>query len=532
MAKSSSEIIMIGAGHNGLVCAYYLAKKGHRVRMLERRHIIGGAAVTEEFYPGFRNSTASYTVSLLQQKVIDDMQLYRHGLKIIFRPLDNFVPLPSGTYLKFGGTIADMQAEVAKFSKADAAALPSFFDKMEAIAKIFRDLMLKTPPNAGGGISDMMRALSDGNAVRKLGLEGQRDLMDFMFSSAGDYLDRYFESDPIKAMIGFDSVVGNFASPYSPGSAYVLLHHVIGEVHGQKGTWGHALGGMGAITGAMAKACEELGVTIETEALVAEVTTANGKATGVLLEDGREIAARAVVSGLNPHLLYTKLMNGDALNEADPNFLTRIKFWKSGSGTFRMNVALSELPDFTCLPGTEQAEHHGAGIIIAPSLSYMDRAYDDAKADGWSKHPVVEMLIPSTIDDSLAPKDKHVASLFCQQFAPTLQDGRSWDDIKESAAETIIDCVNQYAPNFKNSILGYSALTPLDLERIFGLTGGDIFHGSLSPDQLYAARPMLGYANYRSPIKGLYMCGSGTHPGGGVSGAPGHNAAREILKDL
>jgi len=323
--------------------------------------------------------------------------------------------------------------------------------------------------------------------------------------------------------------IGNYASPDTPGSAYVLLHHVFGEVNGEKGAWGHALGGMGAITTAMRKACDEAGVKIVVDAAVDSVLTEDGRVAGVKLESGKEVFAKQVVANVNPKLLYEKMIPSDSLEK---EFLTRIKNYKCGSGTFRMNVALSELPDFSCLPGMNMAEHHQSGIVIAPSLDYMDQAFIDAKQNGWSKQPIVEILIPSTVDDSLAPSGAHVASLFCQQFAPELPDGRSWSEEREVAADLIIDTVNQYAPNFKASVLGRMILSPEDLENKFGLVGGDIMHGAMTLDQMWAARPTLGHGDYRGPLQGLYMCGSGTHPGGGVTGLPGKNAAREIARDL
>jgi phytoene dehydrogenase-like protein len=352
--------------------------------------------------------------------------------------------------------------------------------------------------------------------------------LDLFTESARSFLDKWFESAQVKAALGFDAIVGNFASPDTPGSAYVLLHHCFGEVNGKKGIWGHAIGGMGAITGAMRKAAEGLGVEILTDAPVSKVIVENGKAAGIALEDGRRIMAPIVASNLNPSLLFAKMVDAADL---PADFRAAVKGYRNGSGSFRMNVALSELPDFTALPGTEMAEHHRSGVVIAPSLDYMDRAYQDAKAHGWSRKPIVEILISSCLDDSLAPAGQHVASLFCQQFSPELPDGHSWDDMRELAADTIIDTVDSYAPNFKRSVLGRMILSPLDLERKFGLIGGDIFHGQLSLDQMWSARPVLGHASHRAPIKGLYMCGSGTHPGGGVSGNPGRNAAREILRD-
>jgi phytoene dehydrogenase-like protein len=328
-------------------------------------------------------------------------------------------------------------------------------------------------------------------------------------------------------VLGFDGVVGNYASPYTPGSAYVLLHHVFGEVNGKKGAWGHAVGGMGAITQAMARACATHGVEIVTGAAVNEVLTERGRAVGAVTEGGRSIRARAVVSNLHPKLLFQRLVD-PAVLPAD--FRERIDRYRSGSGTFRMNVALAELPRFSCLP--EPGDHMTAGIIMSPSLAYMDRAFMDARTFGWSKAPIVEMLVPSTLDDTLAPPGRHVASLFCQHVAPTLPDGRSWDNCREEVADLMINTVDAHAPGFKASVLGRQINSPLDLERTFGLVGGDIFHGKLELDQLFSARPVLGHGAYRGPVPGLYLCGAGTHPGGGVTGAPGHNAAREILKDL
>ena len=520
------DAVIIGGGHNGLVCAFYLARAGLKVRVLERRHIVGGAAVTEEFHPGFRNSTASYTVSLLQPKVIADMRLADYGYRVIERPISNFLPQEDGGYLKLGGGLERTQAEFARFSKADAAALPAYYDALERVADVLRDLALKAPPNLGGGLRTLVAAARQGRGLAGLTLEQQRDVLDLFAKSARSFLDSWFESEAVKAAFGFDAIVGNYASPDTPGSAYVLLHHVFGEVNGKKGAWGHAVGGMGAITGAMRQACEAMGVEISTDAAVGRVLVERGTAVGVTLEDGREVFGRAVAANVGPRLLYDRLVDPSDLT---PEFRRRVRAFKAGSGTFRMNVALSELPDFPCLPG--KGEHHQSGIILAPTLDYMDRAFLDAKRDGWSRAPIVEMLIPSTIDDGLAPPGAHVASLFCQQFAPVLPDGRSWDDEREAAADLIVDTVTRWAPNFRASVIARQIHSPLDLERKFGLAGGDIMHGAMSIDQLWSARPILGNAAYRAPIKGLYMCGAGTHPGGGVTGAPGHNAARAILAD-
>ena len=526
MSTQNYDAVIIGGGHNGLVCAYYLARGGKKVCVLERRHVVGGAAVTEEFHPGFRNSTASYTVSLLQPKVIADMRLAERGLRIIERPVSNFLPQDDGGYLLLGGGLERTQAEFRKFSAKDAAALPAYYDALETVADVLRDLALRSPPNMGDGLGTLIAAARQGRRLAGLSLSQQRDVLDLFTKSARTFLDAWFESEAVKAAFGFDAVVGNFASPDTPGSAYVLLHHVFGEVNGKKGAWGHAVGGMGAITGFMREACEEAGVTIRTDAPVQRVLVDGGRAVGVELVSGEEVFAKSVVSNVGPRLLYDHLIAADDL---PAEFRRRVKGFKVGSGTFRMNVALSELPRFTCLP--EPGEHLQSGIILAPTLDYMDRAFMDAKRDGMSKAPIVEMLIPSIIDDSLAPKGQHVASLFCQQFAPVLPNGRNWDDERETAADLIIDTVERWAPGFRASVIARQIHSPLDLERKFGLSGGDIMHGNMSLDQLWSARPILGNGAYRGPLKGLYMCGAGTHPGGGVTGAPGHNAAQEILAD-
>ena len=528
----SCDALIIGGGHNGLVCAAYLAGAGLKVTVLERRAVVGGAAVTEEFHPGFRNSVAAYTVSLLNPKVIRDLDLAGHGLRIVERRCANFLPTADGGYLLTGE--GRTQAEVARFSARDAARLPEYAERLEAIADVLRELALTTPPNALEGswraaLPELVRAARVGARLRRLDMSSRRELLALFAMSAGDYLDNWFESEPLKAVYGFDGIVGNYASPYTAGSAYVLLHHVFGEVNGKRGAWGHAIGGMGAITQAMARAATARGALIRVSSAVREVLVEGDRAVGVLTESGESLRAAAVISNLNPKLLYLDMFAPEAL---PPEFREHISHWRCGSGTFRMNVALAELPDFSCLPGRAPADHHTAGIIIAPTLAYMERAYFDARTHGWSRAPIIELVIPSTLDDTLAPRGKHVASLFCQHVAPQLPAGESWDAHREAVADLMIDTVNAYAPNFKAAVLGRQIMSPLDLERTFGLIGGDISHGTLSLDQLFCARPMLGYGNYRGPLQGLYMCGAGTHPGGGVTGAAGHNAAREILSDF
>jgi phytoene dehydrogenase-like protein len=529
------DVAIIGAGHNGLTCACYLARSGLKVGVFERRGIAGGAAVTEEFHPGFRNSTASYTVSLLHQQVIRDLRLKDHGLRIIGRPMQNFLPLGEGSMPQnfcVGPASADTRAALGAFSPKDANRLADFYQMLDRAVGFLRDLLLRTPPANLGRARDLLGLLSTGNAFRKLPATAQYEVHELFTRSAGELLDGWFESDAIKALLGFDAVVGAFQSPYAPGSGYVLLHHAFGETNGRTGAWGHAIGGMGAITQAMVREAVRLGVEIHLDAPVQQVLTTgtrddgSARATGLLLQGGREISARRIAANINPKLLFTRLVDAALLPE---DFRARIQRFRCESATFRMNLALSELPQFKDMPA--RGAHLGAGIIMAPSLDFMDRAYLSARAEGIARIPIVEMLIPSTIDDSLAPPGAHVASLFCQHFRYQLPAGRRWQDERDAAADLIIDTVTRYAPNFRRSIIGRLALSPLDLEERFGLLGGDIFHGALGLDQLWAARPLLGFGDYRTPLRRLYMCGSGTHPGGGVTAVPGHNAAREIIKD-
>src|ERR1700733_10216624 len=424
--SQSSDALIIGGGHNGLVCAAYLAAGGLKVTVLEQRAVVGGAAVTEEFYPGFRHSVAAYTFSLLNPKVIRDLELPKFGLRVVERKLANFLPTDDGRYLKVGEGVT--QAEVAKFSRVDAERLQAYGQRLEEVADVVRDLVLETPPNVVTGswrtaLPELLHAARLGGRLRKLDMSMRRQLLGLFANSAGDYLDGWFESAPVKAVYGFDGIVGNYASPYTPGSAYVLLHHVFGEVNGKKGAWGHAIGGMGAITQAMARCAAARGVDIRVGSPVREVIVEGGRAVGAITESGETFRAGAVISNLNPRLLYLNLIDREAL---PTEFRERISNYRCGSGTFRMNVALAELPDFTCLPGKGGEDHHTGGIILAPTLRYMEQAFFDARTFGWSRKPIVEMLIPSTLDDSLSPPGQHVASLFCQHVAPQLPNGESW----------------------------------------------------------------------------------------------------------
>jgi phytoene dehydrogenase-like protein len=524
---SDFDVIIIGAGHNGLTCASYLARAGLQVKVLERRSVVGGAAVTEEFYPGYRNSVYSYGVSLLHPDVIAELELARYGLEIIERPAGN-LSLLADDQLHLTRDPQQARREVARFSARDAERLEEYEARIGAVALALRELAVSTPPDLGGGWGNVVRLLKTGNALRKLDRVQRGDLAELMTRSLGDYLDGWFEGAALKGILGLECVIGNFVDPYQSGTAYVLLHHAFGEVNGRIGAWGHARGGMGAITQAMAASAEAQGVDIETAAPVREICVDAGNVSGVVTEDGTNITARAIAGNVHPQILLTKLL--------DPNLLPqdarrRIDAYRSHSATFRMNVALSELPRFTSL-SVQTDEIFGGAIEICPSLDYMRRAYSDALNQGWSNAPIVSMWIPTTQDDTLAPAGGHVASLFCQHFQRHLPRGQSWDEVSSEVADLVIETLDEYAPNFSASILGRQIKSPLDIERDLGMVGGDIFHGVLHLDQLFSLRPIVGHADYRMPVRGLYLCGSGAHPGGGVSGLPGRNCAREIVRDI
>ena len=491
--------------------------------MLEASAHVGGAAVTDEFLPGYRNSAAAYTVSLLNPTVIRDMELERHGLKVVLRRQDNFLP-GDGDYL-LAGRGGLTRKEIVRHHAADGEGYDHYLAELETVVPLIKKWLLRSPPNAGAGLRGLRSLAAMGRDLIGLKTDEVRIVHEFATKSAGDILDRHFKGDLAKALFGFDGVVGNFASPYTPGTAYVLLHHLFGEAAGVPGAWGHAIGGMGSITQAMARAFREKGVDILLGKPVEEIIIEKGRAAGVVAA-GKGWRSAIVAAGVNPRLLFDRLVPKGAVSKPVEEHMAH---WSCESATFRMNVALSELPKFTVLP--KKGDHLTAGIIMAPSLAYMDRAFVDAKQDGWSAQPIIEMLIPSTLDRTLAPKGKHVASLFCQHFRFDLGPGRSWDHEREKAADAIIVTVDAHAPGFAKSVLGRQIHSPLDLERRFGLIGGDIFHGKMGLDQLFSARPMIGAADYRMPLKGLYLCGSGAHPGGGVTGAPGHNAARAVLAD-
>lgn len=518
------DAVIIGGGHNGLVCAGYLARAGLKVAVVERRGVVGGACVTEEFFPGFRNSSCAYLVGLLAPEVIRDLALPRHGLEILERQGGTFSPAPDGSYIEL---LADKAAVKAQLSSADGAAYEELSALLDRAAVVMRAIARQRAPDMAGGWAEMWQAARAGWPLRQLPAADRGEFAALMLKSLGDFLDERFDSEAFKGVYGFKGLVGNMASPYATGSAYVLLHHVFGEVNGKRGKWGQPRGGMGAITQALQKSLEAQGGVVLTGSGVREVITDGKRARGVVLEDGLTIRARIVVSSVNPKLLFLNMLDQSLL---EARFLRKINAWRCRSGTFRMNVALSELPDFVARPGTHVQRHHQGTVTIAPSLAYLERAHDDARHNGWSEAPVISMCIPTTIDPALAPEGCHIAGLFCQHFNPVLPDGASWHDHRDTVARHIIETIGQYAPNFPGAVLGYKALTPLDLEEEYGLVGGDIFHGEMHLDQLFSLRPASEAADHTTPISGLFQCGSGTHPGGGVTGLPGWNAARVILK--
>ncbi len=523
------DVAVIGAGHNGLVCAFYLARAGYRVVVLERSSVVGGAAITEEFSPGFRNSVASYTVSLLQRTVIDEMQLARYGLRIVHRPMANFALQADGPGLKLFADARRTAEMISEHSLADAERYPAFLAELGQLTRFLKSTMSETPVDLHGGPAEWTRGLQLlGRAGKMLGVRRLATLKNILSDSAGVWLNRWFQTPLLKGALGFDAVVGNFASPYAPSSGYLLLHHALGEVTGVAGAWGHAIGGMGSITQAMARAASDLGAEIRVDTEVTRIVPVRSR-FDVYLADGSVLDVAAVSGAIHPQTLFLDLLDSHAL---PVEFVERIRNWKSESASFRLNFALSELPQFRCAPATRVAAHHGAGILISPSLEYLQSAYDDALASGSSRRPVMELLLPSTIDPSLAPEGRHVASLFCQHFRRDLPGGQAWADRKQLIIERIVDTMTEFAPNFRDAIIAVQALGPEDLERRFGLVRGDIFHGQMGLDQLYWSRPARRYAQYRTPIERVYLCASGAHPGGGVSGAPGRNAARAMLEDF
>ncbi len=528
MADSDKyEAIIIGGGHNGLTTAAYLARAGKKVLVLERRHVLGGAAVTEEVFPGFKFSVCSYVVSLLRPEIIRDLDLPRHGLEIL--PLDGtFTPMPSGDYLWRVNDHGKTHREIARHSKLDAEAYDEFGKAMQAMCRFVKPILSMVPPDpATLNPKELMKLLFIGRRFQGMTSEDKYNQVQLMTMSAIDFLDQWFETDVLKATMSASGIIGTFLGVRSPGTAYVLLHHYMGEIDGAFRSWGFARGGTGAISHAIADAAREAGAEIRTQAPIAKIMVKNGKATGVVLANGDEIYANIISSSVDPRLTFTKFIQEGTLPS---EFLEAVNRYKFRGSSGKVNLALDALPSFKCMPGP--GPHLRGAISISPSVEYMERAYDDAKYGNFSRRPYIDMVIPTLTDPSIAPPGKHIMSCFVQYAPYKLRPGLNWDDQKEAFGDNVINTIAEYAPNIKDIILHRQVVTPLDLERDFGLSEGNIFQGELSLEQLFFLRPVPGWAQFRTPIKNLYMCGSATHPGGGIMGGPGRLAALEILKDF
>src|SRR5438270_1855864 len=521
------DVVVIGGGHNGLVNAAYLARAGKRVLVLERRHVLGGAAVTEAIVPGFKFSVCSYVVSLLRPEIIRDLDLPRHGLEIL--PLDGtFTPMPNGDHLWRVNDHSKTRREIARHSKVDAEAYDEFGKAMLQMCRFVKPILNMTPPDPSTlNPRELMKFAFLGRRFQGLSSEDKYNQVQLMTMSAVDFLDQWFETDVLKATMSASGIIGTFLGVRSPGTAYVLLHHYMGEIDGAFRAWGFARGGTGAISNSIGDAAREAGVEIRTQAAIAKIIVKDGKAKGVVLTNGDEIYAETISSSVDPRLTFNKFIEAEHLPS---DFLEDINRFKYRGSSGKVNMALDGLPNFKCMP--VDGPHLRGAMSISPSVEYMERAYDDAKYGHFSKRPYIDMVIPSLTDPSVAPPGKHVMSCFVQYAPYKLAPGLNWDTEKEKFGDTVIDTIAEYAPNIRELILHRQVVTPLDLEREFGLTEGNIFQGELSLEQLFFLRPVAGWAQFRTPIKNLYMCGSATHPGGGIMGAPGRLSALEILKDV
>ncbi|CAN5869662.1 NAD(P)/FAD-dependent oxidoreductase [soil metagenome] len=520
------DVIVIGGGHNGLVNAAYLARAGRKVLVVERRHVLGGAAVTEEIFPGFKFSVASYVVSLLRPEIIRELDLPRHGLEIL--PLDGtFTPMPSGDYLWRVNDHAKTRREIARHSKVDAEAYDEYGKAMVEMGRFVKPILNMTPPDPTSlDPRGLMNLLSLGKRFQALSDQDKYNQVQLMTMSAVDFLDQWFETDVLKATMSASGIIGTFLGVRSPGTAYVLLHHYMGEIDGAFRSWGFARGGTGAISNAIGDAAREAGVEIRTETSVSKIIIKDDVAVGVVLANGDYLTGSVISSSVDPNLTFLKMVGEDNL---PGDFVGDIKRYKYRGSSGKVNLALDALPDFTAIPGP--GPHLRGAISISPSVEYMERAYDEAKYGRYSRRPYIDMVIPSLTDPSVAPPGKHVMSCFVQYAPYNLKEGGTWDDHREAFGDTVINTIAEHAPNIKDITLHRQVLTPLDIERDFGLTEGNIFQGELTLEQLFFLRPAPGWAQYKTPVKNLYMCGSATHPGGGIMGAPGRNAAMRIIKD-
>ncbi len=522
----SYDAIIIGAGHNGLVTACYLARAGRKVVVLERRPVVGGACVTEETFPGFKVSTAAYVNSLFRKEIVRDLRLAEYGFEVLERNPSSFTPFPDGRYLLLGPDAQMNRAEIAKFSPRDAENYPKYEAMLERVATVIEPTLTMTPPDlVRPGLGDLWNLLRLGRSFRQFG-PAMAEAVEVLTGPARAILDRWFESEQLKATLATDAIIGALAAPSMPGTAYVLFHHVMGETNGKRGVWGYVRGGMGGLTQALARAARDLGAEVRCDAEVAGILVRDGAVTGVALASGDEYRAPVVASNADANVTFRRLLDPRLL---PPDFAAAVDRIDYSSASLKINVALAELPDFRACPGTAPGPQHRGTVHICPDLDTIERAFDDAKYGRPSQVPILECTIPSAVDNTVAPPDKHLMSMFIQYAPYRLREG-SWDDLRESFADRCFDLLNEYAPNFKRSVIARQVLTPLDLERTFGLTGGNIFQGAMVPHQLFSFRPVPGYAGYRTPVRGLYLCGAAAHPGGGVMGAAGWNAAREILR--
>jgi phytoene dehydrogenase-like protein len=525
------DVVVVGAGHNGLVTAAYLARAALKTLVVERREVVGGACVTEEVFPGYKVSTTSYLCSLLQEKVIRDLDLPRFGYHVFPKDPAFFSPFPDGRHLMMWSDTQRTCEEIRKFSFRDAEVYPRYEDYLDRLARFVEPLLLDTPPDLGHrGFGDWQKLARLSRRLMKMPAEELVGHLRLLSQSVKDFLDPWFESEALKVALATDGVIGTNGGPYTPGTAYVLFHHIMGGVGGKRGLWGFVRGGMGGVTQALAAAGRSRGAEIRTHSAVERILVKNGRATGVLLAEGEEIPAKAVISNADPKRTFLKLTEAKDLPD---NFVAAVRGIKMEGCSMKINLALDGLPDFKCLPGSALAPQHRTTIHICPTLEYMERAFDESKYGRPSARPMLEITIPTAYDPSLAPPGKHLMNIFLQYTPYSLSPevASSWHVLKDTYADRVMDIIEEYAPGFKSLVLHRHIVTPLDLEEQFGMTGGNIFHGEMSTDQLYFLRPVPGWAKYRTPIRGLYLCGSGTHPGGGVMGAPGHNAAREMLHD-
>jgi len=521
------DAIIIGGGHNGLVTAAYLGRAGRKTIVLERRELVGGCAVTEEIWPGFRVSTASYLTSLLQERIIRDLELERFGYHVDAKDPAFFSPFPDGRCFFMWQDRGRTLEEIAKFSRRDAEIYPAFEEQLERLSQVVESLLLTTPPQfPPGGLGDLIEYLKLAGRMRKLAPADMVALVKIFTQSAAEFLDEWFESPELKVTLATDGVIGANGGPRSQGTAYILMHHVMGSVAGHRGLWGFVRGGMGAVSEAIAASARTRGAVIRTGAAVRKILVRDGRARGVVLEGGEEIEGAVVASNLDPLVTFLRLLDEP---ELPSDFVAAMRRFRSEGTSCKINLALAGLPEFRALPGAPGPQHR-ATMHICPSIEYIERAWDDAKYGRPSERPMLEMTIPTMYDASLAPPGKHIMGIFLQYAPYTLREG-TWDELREPFYNRVVEAIEEYVPNIRSIIIDKQVLTPLDLERRFGITGGNIFHGEMSLDQMFVMRPVAGWARYRTPVRGLYLCGSGAHPGGGVMGAPGYNAAREMLKD-